>query len=74
MADSHIMEEHIFIFYRSDQHELLNMTAHEPHEDDSFRDYDLDFLDNYHGWNKSPNVTDTTNSGVNITGANFTNQ
>ena len=74
MAGSHITEEHIFIFRRSDQHELLNVTAHEPRKDDSFRDYDLYFLNNYHNWNKPPNVTDTKNSGMNIVGANFVNK
>ena len=31
-------------------------------------------MDNYHHLNKSPNVTDTTNSWANIVGANFANQ
>ena len=74
MAGSHITEEYTFTFRRSDQHELLNVTAHKPRNDNLFRDYNLDFLDNYLDWIKSPNVTDTTNSGLNIAGTNFANQ
>ena len=66
--------KHTITFRRSDQHELLNVTAHKPREDDLFQDYDLNFLDNFHDRNKSSNVTDTTNSGPNIPRVNFANQ
>ena len=62
MAGSHITEEHTFTFPRFYQRELLNVAAQVPSEDDLSRYYDLDFLDNYHNWNKSPNVIDTINS------------
>ena len=68
------MEQHTLKFYRSDQHELLNVTAYKPCKDDLSWYYDLDFLDNYHDQNISPNVTDTRNSGENIADANTTNQ
>ena len=74
MAASYIREVPIFTFCRSDQHMLLNIAAHVPRKDDLSWYYELDFLDNYNNWNKSLNVTDTTNSGTNITGANFHNQ
>ena len=74
MAGSHTMEGQKFTLCRSDQHEVINVKAHKPRKDDLFWDYDLDFLDNYYDWNESTKVTDTTNSGANITGANFTNQ
>ena len=73
MAGSHITEEHIFTFCRSDQHVFLNMAAHVPCNDDSSGYYKLDFLNNYHNWNKSPNVIDTTNSQADILAANFEN-
>ena len=74
MVGSHIMEDHMFIFRRSDQHELLNMAARVPCKDDLSQYYEIDFLDNYHDWNKSPDVIDTVNSGANIAGAYFVNQ
>ena len=74
MAGSHILEEHIFTFHRSDLHELLKVVAHMPRKDDSSRYYELDFLDSYHSWNKSPNAIDTVKSGPNTAGAHFANQ
>ena len=43
-----VIEEHIFTFCRSDQHEFLNVIEHEPRKDDLSWYYDLDFLDSYH--------------------------
>ena len=74
MAGSHILEEHIFTFHRSDLHELLKVVAHMPRKDDSSRYYELDFLDNYHNWNKPLNAIDTINSGAKIAGTHFENQ
>ena len=38
MADSHIIEEQTFIFCRSDQDELLNMTSDEPCKENLLQD------------------------------------
>mmetsp|Transcript_51472 Transcript_51472/g.52449 ORF Transcript_51472/g.52449 Transcript_51472/m.52449 type:complete len:157 (+) Transcript_51472:402-872(+) len=65
MAGSHITEQHTFKFRGSDQHELLNITTYKPHEDDLF---------DFHDWNESPNLTDTTNSGANTAESNIANQ
>ena len=74
MAGSHISEEQTFIFRRSDPHELLYMAAHVPRKDD-LSWYDRpDFLDNYHDWNKLPNVFDNVNSAENIAGAHIANR
>ena len=74
MTCSHIREEQIFIFHRSDPHELLHVEAHMPHEDDLLWCDELNFLDNYHGWNKSSNAIDTVNSAENIAGVHVANQ
>ena len=74
MTGSHITEEQTFNFRRSDLYELLNVTAYKPHEDYLSQNYNLDFLDNFHNWNESPNVTNDTNSGANIAEANIVNQ
>ena len=74
MADSHIMKQHAFNFHRSDQYELLNLITYKPRKCDSSQDYALDSLYNYHDWNESPNMNDTTDSGVNIVEATIANQ
>ena len=74
MAGSHITEQHTFDFCRSGQHELLNATAYGPRKGDSFLDYDLDFVDNYHDLNKSPTVTDTVDILENIAEITIVNQ
>ena len=74
MTGSHITEQYIFKGCGSDQHKLLNVTTYKPCKDDLSQNYDLDFLDNYHNWNKSPNVTGTTNSGANTAETNIANQ
>ena len=74
VVGSHIIEEYTFKFCGSDQHELLNVTTYKPLLDNLSRNYDLDFLNNFHGWNKSPNVNDTTNSGANTAEASIANQ
>ena len=45
-----------------------------PCKDDLSRYYELDFLDNYHNWNKLGNAIDTVNSAENIAGAHVANQ
>ena len=50
------------------------MTTYKPHKDNLSRNYDLDFLDNFHNWNESPIVTDTANSGADTAEATIANQ
>ena len=71
IAGSQITEEHIFIFCRSDLHELLNVIVHVPCEFFWSQYFELYFPDNYHDWNQSPNAINTINSGVNIVEAHF---
>ena len=74
MAGSHIREEQIFTFCRSDLHEFLNMAVHVPCKDDLSWYGRPDFMDNYHNWNKPLNIIDTVNSRANIAQAHVTNQ
>ena len=74
MAGSHIMEQHIFKFRGSDQHEHLNMTTYNPCKDDLSWNQNLDFLDNFHNWNILSKMNDATNNRANTTETTIANQ
>ena len=75
MAGSHISKEQTFTFARSNPHKLINVAAHMPPKDDLSWYDGPDFLDNYHSWNKLPNVIDNNiDSAEKMTVALITNQ